>query len=1734
MATEQITGSPFVDNTQSDPFVGDMGLLFPEGETPEPGDRTATPMRGLTIALSRLSEQNPRDPDSLVQLMQQNVTAAQTQLQQGQERNLQLQTFARQTIDRTRAIRNLSQEDVPGGTPLVSQSDARHVADTFNYDRAVNAEQLSRSAMEDEAIRNAVTYYQAGDDVGFRLAVNSITPERATTAGAMRDNFVRELVLTNAIERAQLDENEEPFWHSFLTAVISIPESILLGGMFQQLGNVDRGTAGYDPGFFRWLTPGTEMGNQILAVQSMNAHDLAEYLPHLLQNVRGNSTTLGLTDPGRVQQILSEFRDGLENREEWTRNAMSWLDMAAIIPFTKVGRVASAFSGSRLFMAVGARDAAAGRIAQAVETMVAEGEPAAMRQFGVSGTEVIENALPSRLNPVLVRGIEEGTENTPLRARLTSEQLKSGIDPEIPVVQVGEVSLSGEVSDTMAAARTINEAMRTPESSTRFFSEQEPQAAIQAAMNRIKERTGSNIADYEMVPVDLPSGQQVMRLNATLDRRFATEEEALGFMRSNGYGAEGTEAAFREGEPLAGPSTTGPSRYANSPIKTFPGSAKAPTINSARDFRSPEVWGSQETPETFLYQEYKELEQKFNREVADLSEIEQRSDTVRQALWEQILEDADINVSDQIRSAQMNPANPQARLRTVKIPNLTSVNDSVIVEDISGAFYPRVSVDVSETGFYTNPLDPPRTGYISRFLLNPSQTEDRRLFEMQTEAGRMRQRFLKKINKDLVSVFRKIPAGERPYLHQLLMKGDNMERWFSDVEAKTILERAMGSVPSDNTLTAYRQFKVNNDLEHIIRDATMYNDLVIRGAEDVTFSPFGIKIQGNGFVDISPTSLPRDRVFDVSESRHYNHTNTLTRERLQELSGQGYYLVRTEDYVKLQDGTEIRNFLIKRSDMETNPLRRNQLNYRPGGHRLYVDKYFVKQAVRFRQPDEANQERLKRPNVYVTGPTQANVAKWAETMNQARLMVKDEGAGAARLDQEVFQGRRGFPTGDEFLTGIEDQSFSLDDAFEAVFDRELPTAYRSRTGLGQFVDEDEAGFAGFYRTTGRLYYSRKGEALRRFDGELSPTIDPFEAQSKALYNVSQLSSFSDFKTSSIDRWVRTYRSSLNVDVLPQELRDSPVEIFNSATVNRNETPSLRAQIESQRANIKRVLGFQTDWDRNYQNAMRSAHEWIVGDSDNTLRQTVSKAPLWFLDRNPVSSLRGLAFDMKLGLGNVGQFFIQTSTMFSALSLSPKYGTRGLFSVPIIRSYLAALKNGTGENMLDLWVKRGGARLAGFEDVNEFKDYIRYSGRSGLFDLGETHSLVNASGPASTFAIQSGAHAAREMGRFFFYEAEIWNRLVAHRIAYGEAVEKFGKQPFTNNEFRQYIVGRAENYSFNMSDTSKAAWQGGLMSIPTQFWAYNVRMLEALVGRNFTVSQKIRLAMAQLGMAGTAGLPLAGAISEWYNNSEGAAPNINTLAGTAERGIVDRTMYELFGADVEVGKRWGTGDFWLDTTRKLGILPSIFGQAQYGAQSVADMTGGATYTILGDALGTFYTAAYMAAHESGGESMIMTEDSLTRFSRSISSVNNFLKASLAYQYGIYQTTSGYTLLNDRTDGPDSNVSQSAFFYALGFTPGELRDLDAANAWRDHRQQSIHDVSTTINNLWQDSLNRPDHLRENAETVNALVNLVPVTERMEVLRQTHLSRDGSMYQHILRLNQRDQAIINATEEVNDTHE
>ena len=502
-----------------------------------------------------------------------------------------------------------------------------------------------------------------------------------------------------------------------------------------------------------------------------------------------------------------------------------------------------------------------------------------------------------------------------------------------------------------------------------------------------------------------------------------------------------------------------------------------------------------------------------------------------------------------------------------------------VIQDESGGWFVKIKKNMPETGFYVEGLDPNKGKFfglkldnpILNTIINSRLLQDSFVADLAQASGNKVSRMLKEVVKPLADDLNKLGKSEKRDLAQVMMKGERESTWYTVDELQVLYQRAYKRNPTDRELAAYQAVRDANDLEWRFRNDDLYMNKVIKGFEtaSIDLGDVGRSIERrNALVDRHLTDLPKLRVYNVAEGIHYTR-GQLTKETLDRLKAEGYVLVQFDEATTLLDGTKIRAFLVKAKDAKFEPLRRDQLPYRAGGHRFYKDKYYSKQAVKGRQPDTL-EEYLDSPNTYIAG-SKAEIDWWNGKMEAARKLyndIVDDGRIPQAQHFEDILNERGLPTPDEFLDKIDEGVFQKDTPFVTLYDRELPDEYVKANPDALAFNQDETGFNGWLRTNGRMYYSGKGEILKDWRGDAAEVLDPFEAINKSLKNVANLSSFTDYKISSVERWVDTFKDYL-ADYNPQA---SALHNFSNAQFNKNsQFARIAESAEKQRQIIRRTL-----------------------------------------------------------------------------------------------------------------------------------------------------------------------------------------------------------------------------------------------------------------------------------------------------------------------------------------------------------------------------------------------------------------------------------------------------------------------------------------------------------------------------------------------------------------------------------
>jgi hypothetical protein len=997
-----------------------------------------------------------------------------------------------------------------------------------------------------------------------------------------------------------------------------------------------------------------------------------------------------------------------------------------------------------------------------------------------------------------------------------------------------------------------------------------------------------------------------------------------------------------------------------------------------------------------------------------------------------------------------------------------------VFQDASGQWYAKAVLPIRETtSHYISPrarIVHGMLGMAARFGASSKNIGDRSLAGEATRAGSVRARTDKFIQGYWDTNIKGLSKKQSKDLEDvLIINSDNKKRYTpEELQESYIAQHGRGPSPKEET--AYFAYQDIMDMDYAVRNNELHKKASLRGEEMVKsgdlFGPEGV----TGRVDREfGTASIEDgsEIFDISAGTHYFPGKELKGSVYDNMKDQGYVRVKLSKAVKLEDGSLISDFIGRAVDFEVSPLKRNLLGYRGGPHREYLDKFFVKQAKTHKNPKSAK-EFLASPRTFVSAGSRAEAQRWTDTMNRA--LQEWNRTGNVFDVEKVFDGKHGFPEAKAFVKDIQDGAIDPTHPFETLFDREMPSAYSEKTFAGRAaLDERHTPLEGLYDTQGRMYYSKRGDRLESVTGDPAPILSPFSTLNRSAKNVSKIMGFSDYQIQAAERWVAQNQTFFKKG---QAKHASAMSLLRDAEIDMSIPGAalIKDDFEAQREIVKRVLNHRTKSELYGERVNRTMLEW-AGES-----KTKQKVVSWTENKNPLDAMRSFAFHTKLGLGNPGQWILQSSTAAQAAILAPKGGFKSLLGGHHVRFY-------SGHKHPDIlaaeWKKKGYWKVFGYDSHEEFVDILNFTRRTGFLDVDASHMLINAESGINTVgktglgqSIKRGVHKSA----FFFMEAEKFNRSVALQIAWKEAKHKGMKANIEDPEFVRKVMERADDYSFQMTKESAAAWQKGLTSIPTQFWSYQSRMMELMLGKTFSYKQRAALIGGQGLLYGSSGNAVTSFVSDKIKGDRGSAFETGSASWIADRGSLDALVHYLTGGDIAVGARIGVGPF-LPT-----LIEDLTNSSQYGDVGFLDVALGAGWQIGGDGLESMGDLVKWMIADRGKLDSPTTLRAMQKVGANVSTVSNFTKGLYALNYGTYMSREGNTLLHDMP-------KVEAFALMVGLQPGAMDDLGAQFRYFKHKKEIEDDVAKIRTQLLQRWVNEPDNRADIAIELNTHRKIVP---------------------------------------------
>lgn len=741
---------------------------------------------------------------------------------------------------------------------------------------------------------------------------------------------------------------------------------------------------------------------------------------------------------------------------------------------------------------------------------------------------------------------------------------------------------------------------------------------------------------------------------------------------------------------------------------------------------------------------------------------------------------------------------------------------------------------------------------------------------------------------------------------------------------------------------------------------------------------------------------------------------------------------------------------------KANPLPLNQVPDRPGGHVKLVDGYMVSQANLSRgtfRDNEVNYYRGDRNFLHFA--TQSDANKYAAHIENMRLMLKDvtNPKMMENLSAYIDKHLPGLMSADDFVRQFE-KGYDIDSPFLVKpMGRTLHETHNLGTKISNFrvapLDVHDTGL------------QRKDPAFLGERGDIFPTIryngspdnpsytfgpaelvDPLETMESAFHSVINARYLDDLRIKSAERFISEFASVLDTPIA--ELRAHPFKYLQDPVWKAGGDKELINAGRNYRRTTLEFLGIETPFERQIGYFKQKMGDAITGIGSTKLLNAYN----WASTKDPIQFMRSFAFHEKLGLFNPKQLFLQANNMATAIAIEgPVRGGKAAMAYPVIR---ALMNNNTDEVLSSL---SKSAKLVGWTE-KEIKESFDAINRTGFLRVGDEYSDVSKD--ILPNITQTTFGRALDQAAFFFREGERMSRITAWNAAYLRWRELNPKGVMDNAAVAS-ILSRADLLNGNMSRASNASWQRGALSVPTQFWSYQVRLGEMFLGKRLTPAEKARLVAGYSLMYGIpTGVAVTGAGVLWpfqdatrqFLIENGYEGDMGILMEGLTNGVLGVATNFIYGEPTNYNRAYAPQGL------------DVFKDLWTGDKHIFELALGASGSIMYQnfqAIKPFAANVMRSFGADGGHGLTVRD--FTDVVSNISSLGNLAKAWHAYTFQEYITKNENLLSNHEV-----SAAQAAMTAMTGLTPRTLEDAYSMTASLKDRKAAQEEIrKEAIKNL-----------------------------------------------------------------------
>lgn len=891
-------------------------------------------------------------------------------------------------------------------------------------------------------------------------------------------------------------------------------------------------------------------------------------------------------------------------------------------------------------------------------------------------------------------------------------------------------------------------------------------------------------------------------------------------------------------------------------------------------------------------------------------------------------------------------------------------------------------------------------------------------------------------------------------------------------------QRLHGQSVTEKEAKAYFSAVQLNDIDYTMRNLNLYRDRARQGIETIQVFDKATDAAGRTtfqksqkflgkLIDELPIEASRNHPATVAIHRSGEKPEVLemsmlnTPERvkyIKDLQNDGYKIIQTHNpsrTVLEKFGNDNINFIITK-DVERSPLNPVQLPYRPGWHQEYDQQWYVKQAkVKKVEKLETNPDGTLAPTgitkhfyegdvTAMAHTTEAEAKEWASKFEIARQILNGERPGDLadylRKELPIFNYNH-------FVSKFEPK-----DGKPAVFDKNTPFTHtftgKYTTDMADHAEVLKGRFENLYdeirspwnlmANENKKFVGQRDEVLDTvknigtkdnpvFQLAEASMIDPMSSLSRGMHDVMRNKYMVDYKHSAVEQWMSEFGHLLSGPSSKEDMWANAVTYLHQGNFVQGD-PSNYAKLNAAKQSRRAILEFL---------GTESPDKMSLNTFRQEIANTIYKiAPPKYSElvnpyilsttKDPIRLMQGFAFHTSFFM-NPFQGLQNAMVMANALALGG------------LKSGLPGFRAGWGMQMLRYNSGEAGleavAKVSGWEKkwVKEAWDGIQDTGR--LFVEGE-HAWKDDLADPRFF--QGTFGNVLDKGQFFFREGERVGRLTAWATAYHEWRIANPEAVFDATAIAK-VLARSDDMTVNMTRASKAAWQQGIFAVPTQFWAWNARNTELMLGRwqnGLSVMDRAKLISMNSLLYGVplgAAAPMVGGFfNPWDSMRQYFVDkgwNVNDKAFDAlYGGLIGMAYHQATGRPGNLNETLGLGGSNLvkdmfDDNKSLGKwLVGVAGTRMFDAATSTKPFARYLYqTVFGDS-----------------EKFQLTVDDFLDVARNIKIVDTSAKALMALNSGKYITKNGAYLGDVSTTETLLNVFTNSLPRALT-DPKAMQDV-----------------------------------------------------------------------------------------------